>query len=951
MVTRSKFYYPAAFHRDAQETDTLIPWVNALPLQQFVVDPAVVLSTSVGEQLQGLYVYDGAQWRFGLPMEAISAAIIDGDTMDVYYNLTLDVTLPVRASVYKNGQLQPDDTIRHGNAIYVALTPPAGGAAGAVTSVNGQTGDVTVDASNLPLLSTVGRTGQYSDLLGIPSPYTLPASTATALGGVIVPVTSNLVIDGLGNIDLQPSIVATLNTKIDTISNVGTGLSLIDSRVGDTVSLRSLIAGTNISITSDSAGGLVIDATAGGNITLTGDATGSGSSSIAVTLANSGVMAGTYTQVTVDSKGRVTVGANPTTLSGYGITDGMSIHGASVDGNITMTSGATLTGVPNPVNALDAVNKASLDSAVGAAINGVKWRDPVKAATTANITLSGTQTIDGYAVQIGDRVLVKNQTAQIDNGIYVAAAGAWARASDTDTGAELLNAATLALNGTVNGFTQWTNSNTGTITIGTTNITFAQLQGAGITYSAGTGLSLTSTTFAIAPTGVIASTYGKVTVNAQGQVTAGTQLTSTDISNALGYTAYNGTTNPAGFLTSVPAQTFTGDVTGSGSGSIALSLASTGVVAGTYTKVIVDAKGRVTLGAQISSSEINAAIGYVPYNGATNPNGYIGSSTPITLTGDVVGSGIPGIATTLAASGVVAGTYTKVTVDGKGRVTVGANLSNAEIVAALGFTPVNKAGDTLAGALNFAPIVTLASAATVNIGAAASNNLSISGAVTINAFDTAPNGTTRRLRFSGSLTLTHNVSTLILPTGANITTAANDVAQFTSLGSGAWSCDYYQRANGQALVSGGSPFSTTQEFDGSATQVAVKLKNASEIMTISATAPAAAHNFYLSAGATQYLTANATTNWSLNFAFDASTTLNAAMAIGESTTAVQLTTQGSTPFYPTSFKVDGTTVVPKWQGGTAPSSGNASGIDAYTFVLIKTGVSTFTVLASATQFK
>jgi phage-related tail fiber protein len=950
MVTRSKFYYPAAFHRDADETDTLIPWVSALPLQQFVVDPAVVLSSAVGEQVQGLYVYDGIQWRFGLPTEAISAAIINGDTLDVFYNLTLDVTLPVRASVYKNGQLQPDDTIRHGNAIYVALTPPAGGAAGAVTSVNNQTGDVFVNASNLPGLAPVGVSNDYNDLINKPSAYQLPTSGANVLGGVIVPSTSNLVIDGLGNIDLSPTVVTSLGNKIDTISSVGGGVPLIESRVGNTVGLRSLVAGTNIQITPV-AGGLVIDSTASASaITLAGDVVGTGTGTINTVLANSGVVTGTYTQVTVDAKGRITAGANPTTLSGYNITDGFSIHGGSVDGNITMTGGATVTGLLNPTNGNDAANKSYVDNSVGAAINGVKWRDPVRVATTANIALNGLQTIDSFAVQVGDRVLAKNQTDQTQNGVYIAGSGAWARSADTDTGAEILNMATLALSGTVNGFTQWTNSNSTAITVGTTNITFAQLQGASQVYSAGTGLTLTGATFAIAATGVTAGAYSKVTVNTQGQVIVGSQLVAVDISNALGYTPYNGGTNPAGFLTAVPTQTFTGDVTGSGSGAIGLTLTTSGVTAGTYTKVTVDLKGRVTAGAQLSNAEINAAIGYTPYNGTTNPNGYIGTSTPITLTGDVTGSGTPGVVTTLSASGVVAGTYTKVTVDAKGRVTVGASLAPAEITAALGFTPVNKAGDTLSGALNFAPVVSVVSAASTPIGAAASNNIAISGATTITAFDAAPSGATRRLRFVGTLTLT-NGANLVLPTGANIITAANDVAQFTSLGGGTWTCDYYQRANGQALVSGGSPFATTQEFDGSATQVAAKLKNASEIIGIVAAAPAVSQNFFASAGAVQYYTANATANWGLNFAFDAATSLNTAMATGEAMTLTLISTQGASPFIPTSFKVDGVVVTPRWQGGSAPASGNAVGLDVYTFVIIKTNTSTFTVMASASQFK
>lgn len=97
----------------------------------------------------------------------------------------------------------------------------------------------------------------------------------------------------------------------------------------------------------------------------------------------------------------------------------------------------------------------------------------------------------------------------------------------------------------------------------------------------------------------------------------------------------------------------------------------------------------------------------------------------------------------------------------------------------------------------------IASASTVNIGAATAEYLAVSGTTTITAFDTVAAGVYRVLRFSGVLTLTHNGTSLILPTGASITTAANDRAGFRSLGSGNWFCEWYTRASGAALVNSG----------------------------------------------------------------------------------------------------------------------------------------------------
>lgn len=109
-------------------------------------------------------------------------------------------------------------------------------------------------------------------------------------------------------------------------------------------------------------------------------------------------------------------------------------------------------------------------------------------------------------------------------------------------------------------------------------------------------------------------------------------------------------------------------------------------------------------------------------------------------------------------------------------------------------------GGTLTTAMNGAPPVTIASASTVAIGAAAANDITISGTTTITAFDTIAAGAERRVTFSGVLTLTHNGTSLILPGAANITTAAGDVATFLSLGSGNWRCVDYQRASGLPVI-------------------------------------------------------------------------------------------------------------------------------------------------------
>lgn len=139
-------------------------------------------------------------------------------------------------------------------------------------------------------------------------------------------------------------------------------------------------------------------------------------------------------------------------------------------------------------------------------------------------------------------------------------------------------------------------------------------------------------------------------------------------------------------------------------------------------------------------------------------------------------------------------------------LTTGINMTDLLQVRRWAYIPssmaVAKPGDTMTGALNWAPQVDVASAATTAIGAAAGNLVRITGTTTITSLGSYPAGAVRHVTFAGALTLTHNVSSLILPTGANIVTAAGDTAIFESLGSGNWRCTAYTRASGAALVSG-----------------------------------------------------------------------------------------------------------------------------------------------------
>jgi len=128
------------------------------------------------------------------------------------------------------------------------------------------------------------------------------------------------------------------------------------------------------------------------------------------------------------------------------------------------------------------------------------------------------------------------------------------------------------------------------------------------------------------------------------------------------------------------------------------------------------------------------------------------------------------------------------------------------------------------------------------------------------------------------------------------------------------------------------------------------LTSALETITVSATAATGTVNVDLSTSSVFYYTSNASADWTFNFRGNSGTTLNSLLANGQSATVAFLVTNGSTAYKPTVFQVDGSAVTPKWQNGTAPSAGNASSIDSYTFTIIKTASATFTVLGAQTKF-
>jgi hypothetical protein len=153
-------------------------------------------------------------------------------------------------------------------------------------------------------------------------------------------------------------------------------------------------------------------------------------------------------------------------------------------------------------------------------------------------------------------------------------------------------------------------------------------------------------------------------------------------------------------------------------------------------------------------------------------------------------------------------------------------------------------------------------------------------------------------------------------------------------------------------TSADNTFTGTQTFSGTSAKLAVVLNDAAEVATVSATAATGTIAYDITTQSVLFYTTNASANWTVNFRASSGTTLNTALAIGQSVTAAFLVTQGATAFFNNVVQVDGATagVTTRWQGGVAPAAGNPSGVDIYTYTIIKTANATFSVFAVQTRF-
>jgi len=313
------------------------------------------------------------------------------------------------------------------------------------------------------------------------------------------------------------------------------------------------------------------------SISFTGDASGTGTTSVTLTLANTGITGGTYTKITVNAKGLATAGttldaSDIPSLAASKISDfDTQVRTNRLDQLAAPTASVSLnsqkiTNLATPTSDSDAATKAYVD----ASRSGLDVKASCRVATTANITLSGTQTIDGISVIAGDRVLVKNQSTASQNGIYVVAAGSWSRATDVDADAEVTSGLfTFIEEGTANADSGWVLTTDGSITVGSSSLAFSQFSGAG-QITAGAGLTKTSNTLDVV------GTANRITVNADSVDIASTYVGQATITTlgTIGTGVWNGSTIGVAYG-GTGATTLTGILKGNGTSAFSAAVDGT----------------------------------------------------------------------------------------------------------------------------------------------------------------------------------------------------------------------------------------------------------------------------------------------------------------------------------------------------------------------------------------
>jgi len=440
-------------------------------------------------------------------------------------------------------------------------------------------------------------------------------------------------------------------------------------------------------------------------------------------------------------------GLNITNSTINSTTIGATTPSTGVFTNIATTTGTITTA---PTSATDIANKQYVDYYAA----GLSWKQPVVTATSANITLSGLQTINAVTLIAGDRVLVKDQTTVSQNGIYVASATAWTYAVGADDWNEYVGAIVFIASGSLNGTAWYCTAQPGG-TLGVTAMYWSNFSVAS-SYTAGTGLTLTGTIFSITNTGVSAATYGSATsvpviaINAQGQATSVTNTTITPAVSSItglgaGVASWLATPSSANLAVAVTDET--------GSGSLVFANSPT---------LVTPALGTPASGVMSNVTGLSLTTGVT----GTLPIGNGGTgltSTPANGALDI------GNGTGFTRANLTAGTAIGIT-NASGSITI----ENTGVTSIVAGTGISISGATGAVTVSNTATQVYPSAGIANsTGTAWGTSYTTTGSGTVVALATSPSFTTPALGTPSSGTLT---SCTDLPVGTGISGLGTGVA-------------------------------------------------------------------------------------------------------------------------------------------------------------------------------
>ena len=659
-------------------------------------------------------------------------------------------------TVSATGTITSADTITGGNV----ATGGTMSATGNVTGGNFLTGGLisatgTATAGNIATAGTVSATGTITGG-NVATAGTISSTGTATLGNVATGGT----ISATGNITTAATLNAGNLATTGTISATGTA-TVGNVATGGTISAASTITGGNVqtggtisatsTITSD-------DTITGGNIATGGTISSTGTATLG-NVATGGTISSTGTATLgnvassgfISTTGNVSAGnVNTSDIVGATVTvtsaGAISLAGTEINANSTK-----ILNLADPVNGADAANKQYVDSVA----EGLNVKAAVIAATTANITLSGAQTIDGISIVAGNRVLVKDQTAPAENGIYVAAAGAWARSSDMDVWAEFPGAFTFVTTGTDYADTGWVCTSDAGGTLGTTAVTWSQFSGAG-QYTAGAGLDLTGTVFSVNVDETTTTITGDAVV-----VKASAQFVTPDIGAATGTSlSATGTVTADNTITGGNIAT-AGTVSSTGTATVG-NVATGGTISSTGTATA----GNLVTGGTLSVTG-TATVGNVDTAGTISATssitgGSVATGGTVSATSTITGGN-------LATGGTISstGTATLGNVDaGSGFISTTGNITggNIETSGAFSAASISVTGNVDSGNLRTAGVVS--ATGTITGGNVATGG-TVSATGTITSSDTITGG---NLATGGTVSATGTITSADTITGGNIAT-------------------------------------------------------------------------------------------------------------------------------------------------------------------------------------